>query len=175
MRSPAQGNLLVDAADLKRRLDNLVTSAGPREQEAALKELQQSVLPQLEKDLKTQEDDLAKIPEPAAGTPAANPPEPPAIGKAIIMSEQKYNSIKVPVVAICAVSHDLGPLYKDDLVARAAAEASDLASTTAQANAFQAGVPSAHVVRFARADHYVFNSNEADVLREKNAFLARLP
>ena len=173
---PAQGNLLIDAADLRRRLENLVSSAGPREQEAALKELQQSILPQFEQDLKTQEDHLAKIPNPPAGTPAASkPPEVSPIVKAILMGEQKYTSIEVPVLAICAVPHDLGPLNENDPVARAAAEASDLARTTALANTFQTGVASAHVVRLAHANHYIFNSNEADVLREINAFTTTLP
>jgi len=36
-------------------------------------------------------------------------------------------------------------------------------------------VPSAHVVRIPNANHYVFLSNEADVLREMNAFIATLP
>jgi len=31
------------------------------------------------------------------------------------------------------------------------------------------------VVRLPHADHYVFRSNEADVLREVNAFIAGLP
>jgi non-heme chloroperoxidase len=173
---PAQGNLLIDAADLKRRLENLVSSAGPREQEAALKELQQSILPQFEKDLKTQEDDLAKIPEPPAGSASASKPaQASPIVKAILMGQQKYTSIKVPVLAICAVPHDLGPLNENDPVARTAAEARDLVRTTALANAFQTGVPSAHVVRLAHASHYIFNSNEADVLREINAFTATLP
>jgi hypothetical protein len=44
-----------------------------------------------------------------------------------------------------------------------------------QANAFAAGVPSARVVRVQNADHYIFISNEADVLREMRAFLAGLP
>jgi non-heme chloroperoxidase len=35
-------------------------------------------------------------------------------------------------------------------------------------------VPSAHVVRMPNADHYVFLTNEADVLREMNAFIAAL-
>jgi len=48
-------------------------------------------------------------------------------------------------------------------------------TTTAQANAFEAGVPSAHVVRIPNADHFVYKSNEADVLREINAFLDKLP
>jgi non-heme chloroperoxidase len=173
---PAQGNLLIDAADLKRRLENLVSSGGPREQETALKELQQSTLPQFEKDLKTQEDVLAKIPEPPAGSaPTSKPPEVSPIVKAILMGEQKYTSIKVPVLAICAVPHELGPINQNNTVARAAAEASDLARTTRLANTFETGVPSAHVVRLAHANHYIFNSNEADVLREINAFTATLP
>ncbi|MGA7241731.1 MAG: alpha/beta hydrolase [Terracidiphilus sp.] len=173
---PAQGNLLIDAADLRQKLENLVSSAGPREQEAALKELQQSILPQFEKDLKSQEDDLAKIPEPPAGSPnASKPSEVSPIVKAILMGEEKYTSIKVPVLAICAVPHELGSRYEHDPSARAAAEARDLARTTAQANAFQTGVPTAHVIRLAHASHYIFNSNEADVLREINAFTATLP
>jgi pimeloyl-ACP methyl ester carboxylesterase len=43
-----------------------------------------------------------------------------------------------------------------------------------QAKAFEEGVPGARVVRLANADHYVFLSNEADVLRELRAFIAGL-
>jgi hypothetical protein len=34
---------------------------------------------------------------------------------------------------------------------------------------------SARVVRISNADHSVFQSNEADVLREMNAFIGSLP
>lgn len=51
----------------------------------------------------------------------------------------------------------------------------DRAITSAQADAFQTGVPFARVVRIPNADHFVFRSNEADVIREMNAFLAGLP
>ena len=50
----------------------------------------------------------------------------------------------------------------------------DLDRTTTRSAAFQAGVPSARVVRLPNANHYVFNSNEADVLREMNAFIGSL-
>jgi hypothetical protein len=40
-------------------------------------------------------------------------------------------------------------------------------------NAFEAGVPSAKVVRLHNANHYVFRSNEADVLRAMNDFLSK--
>jgi pimeloyl-ACP methyl ester carboxylesterase len=40
-----------------------------------------------------------------------------------------------------------------------------------QAKAIEDGVPSARVVRLPGANHYVFLSNEADVLREMRAFV----
>ena len=42
----------------------------------------------------------------------------------------------------------------------------------AQAKAFEKGLPTAHVVRISLANHYVFQSNEADVLREMDAFIS---
>ena len=44
----------------------------------------------------------------------------------------------------------------------------------AQAKAFESGVPTARVVRIPHANHYVFQSNEADVLREMDAFIGGL-
>jgi hypothetical protein len=41
----------------------------------------------------------------------------------------------------------------------------------AQAGAFEKGVPTARVVRLPHAHHYVFMSNEGDVLREMRTFL----
>jgi non-heme chloroperoxidase len=43
-----------------------------------------------------------------------------------------------------------------------------------QVTAFEKGLPAAKVVRIPNADHFVFVSNEADVLREMNAFIAGL-
>lgn len=50
----------------------------------------------------------------------------------------------------------------------------DLEENTAQANTFQEANPSAHVVRIANADHMIFRSNEADVLKEIDGFVASL-
>jgi hypothetical protein len=36
-------------------------------------------------------------------------------------------------------------------------------------------VPTARVVRIAHASHFIFSTNEADVLREMDAFLGSLP
>jgi hypothetical protein len=56
---------------------------------------------------------------------------------------------------------------------RAQTEANDVKGE-AQAKAFESGLPTARVVRIARANHYVFLSNEADVLREMETFIASL-
>ena len=44
-----------------------------------------------------------------------------------------------------------------------------------QQQAFEALGSNAHVIRIKDANHYVFRSNEEDVLREVNAFIATLP
>jgi non-heme chloroperoxidase len=92
---------------------------------------------------------------------------------AIIEGEQKYTDIRIPVLAIYAIPHDYRAFFSDSAAAEAM-EASDAVGNEAQAKAFENGVPFARVVRLPHANHYVFLSNEADVLREMRAFLAGL-
>ncbi len=66
-------------------------------------------------------------------------------------------------------------VFREDARARARAEAWDAASTEAQAQALEAGVPTARVVRIRYGDHAIHQSNEEEVLREIRAFLDRLP
>ncbi len=96
------------------------------------------------------------------------------VPSAILLGEQKYTDIRVPVLSIYAVPHDLGPFADYSPTMRAAYEARDTVSTEAQAKAFETGVPSAHVVRISHANHLVFLSNEAEVLSEMRRFLTSL-
>jgi pimeloyl-ACP methyl ester carboxylesterase len=96
----------------------------------------------------------------------------PAITGAIMTGTQKYTRIPVPILAIYALPHDLGPAAAN-AAARAAMEAGDRKGE-ALAKAFESGVPTAHVVRIPGANHYVFLSNEADVLREMDGFIGGL-
>ncbi len=43
-----------------------------------------------------------------------------------------------------------------------------------QMKAFAEALPEAHVVRIPNANHYVFISNDAEVLREMRTFIAQL-
>jgi non-heme chloroperoxidase len=97
----------------------------------------------------------------------------------IMKGTKKYTDIPVPTLAIFAVPHDQGPWIKDhaDPGVREAAKArsaEEVVLLGKQAKAFENGVPGAHVIRLPGAHHYVFLSNEADVLREMRAFVASL-
>lgn len=98
------------------------------------------------------------------------------IDQAIEHGQQKYaGPIRDPILAIFAVPHDMKQRFADDAAAQASAEKKDLVDTGAQVEAFQRGLPSARVVRLAHANHYVFESNQAEVLDEVNGFIAKLP
>lgn len=94
---------------------------------------------------------------------------------AILLGQRKYTEIKVPVLATFANPHkqDAPPDY--DAAGRAAFGRNLLDRTTTAIKAVRAGIPSAHVVVIPNADHFVYVSNEAEVLREISAFVTTLP
>jgi pimeloyl-ACP methyl ester carboxylesterase len=121
-------------------------------------------LPAIERILQRQQNALKGSPTPSTSSQP--------ITAAILAGERKYTKIPAPVLAIYAVpppALKLGPKTLADIVVAQAA------LDEAQAKAFEAGVPTARVVRIPNAEHYVFLSNEADVLREMNAFIDGLP
>jgi pimeloyl-ACP methyl ester carboxylesterase len=164
----SRGDLGIDLIDLRKKLEQLQPGKGLQDPRQLIEELLATTLPGFERDLKEMQKNLTEAPS-TLPTPAL-----PPISLAIMAGVQKYTDIRVPVLAMYAVPHAAGQPYKDD-AARVAAEARDEANTGAQAKAFESGVPSARVVRLPHANHYVFFSNEADVLREMNAFLGGLP
>ena len=92
---------------------------------------------------------------------------------------KKYAEIPVPALVIFALPHSQSKWVNDstDPKVREAAKAfsaADLILTTRQAKVFEDGVPTAHVVRLRGANHYVYLSNEADVLREMKSFFSTL-
>jgi len=168
------GDPQLDMLDTRDRIEQLLPNNGyPSGYEQEIEGLLAS-LPQLEKDLQNQLKLLQAVPPPTTNAPL--PPSASA-ASAIFSGEHKYTEIKAPCLAIFAVPHNpnSGALLPTDPAHHAAAVAADLERTTNLANAFEAGVPSAKVVRLPNADHYVFRSNEADVFRAMNEFLDRLP
>jgi non-heme chloroperoxidase len=128
-------------------------------------------LSRLDKDLKE-----AQAQDPAV--PLLHAPRGPnPIITAINLGATEYSKIQVPILAIFACPHsfDSDPSLKDNPKLKAALIADNIFYTSRQADAFAAGIPTARVVRLPNADHYVYRSNEADVIREMNSFLEALP
>jgi pimeloyl-ACP methyl ester carboxylesterase len=163
----SRGDLLIDSMEFQRKLEQLLPGRGPRDPTQLTRELLEA-LPQLEKDLRQQLKDLETSPPPPQTAPRSQPgtPLPPPL--AIMAGQQKYTELHVPALVIYASPHAGGPT---DPATRAAADA----RVEMQAKAFETAVPSAHVVRIANANHFVFVLHEADVLREMTAFLGSLP
>jgi pimeloyl-ACP methyl ester carboxylesterase len=167
---PALGDLNIDLTELQKELG--LMQHGPNDTRPVIKELLETSLPGIERDLKAEQSFLQTLPPDMLVGSSASMPAP---SQAIIAGERKYTMIRVPILAIFAVPHDMGPSVNSNPALREAFDAREEASVGAQATSFGKGLPSARVVRLPHANHFVFRSNEADVLREMNAFISSLP
>lgn len=168
----AVGDMLIDSILTRTKLARLATLLNLRDKKSLVDELLKSDLPQLVKDLEHEQTELKAIPEATLAEPA--PPDMPDMKfvRAVYGGQQKYTELRCPVLAIFAAAPAPAPDSKSELSAQA--DAARLWQTR-QIKAFESGVPTARVVVLQNADHYVFKSNEADVLQEINDFLAKLP
>jgi pimeloyl-ACP methyl ester carboxylesterase len=164
------GDTVFDFFQLKKQLDDF-TSGRAHAPEHAVKEISAAV-----SDFNR---DLAEATKRDPAVPELHPPSAaiPPIVLAINLGGRKFSQIPVPVLAIFACPHnfDFDRSLRGDPNLKAQIVAEDAFTTSRQADAFAQGVPSARVVRLANADHYVFRSNEGDVVREMNSFLSSLP
>jgi pimeloyl-ACP methyl ester carboxylesterase len=167
----SKGFLDIEVNEVRRKIAQLEPGKRPRDPRSLIDELLQTDLPELERTLR-QIDERFKgaPPPPPASAQQARPAIPPIVA-AMNRGSQRYTEIRVPILAFYAFEPVSGP---DGSPARVAVEARNQMKRD-QAAAFQAGVPSARVVRLENASHDVFKSNEPDVLRELNVFIKSLP
>jgi len=166
---PRVGNLEIDVRDVREELANIDPGKLPLDKRDQLRELL-SQLPRLTKDLEALLQQMNDHPPPS--DPSKLPP-PPVV--AMARGQQKFTKMTVPVLAIFAYRHQLpedGMLHDEQR--RKAADATTV-FTEEHVEALKAVVPSAHIVRIPNADHFVFKSNEQEVLREVNNFIDALP
>jgi pimeloyl-ACP methyl ester carboxylesterase len=160
---PAHPQVEVEMNGIKKSIEEI--EAGGVDEQEKLRELEiaigrfETVLHQDNEDVKT--------------TPPLPPRSPTQA--ALNFGVEKYTSIPVPVLAIFACPHDWSHFFPNDPQRRAARLAADTAACSARAESFERGVPTARVVRIPNADHYVYRSNEAQVIGEMKKFLSVLP
>lgn len=167
----ARGDFNFDLKDLQKKLGQLEPGKMPQDPKQLIQDLLETSLPKFEKQLREMQKFIAAAPPPP---PSAGPPPRPLFAAAAIISGvQKYTDIRVPILAIFALPHSTSTAIRNDPKKLAEYEANEDARVGAQAKAFE-HLPSANVVRLPFASHYVFFSNETDVLREMNAFIRSL-
>jgi pimeloyl-ACP methyl ester carboxylesterase len=169
------GDVDIDTAVVLRAMQTLTSSPVPDEQHAAVKQLIED-LPRYVQELQTLDQRMQNAPklsreQTEALRRQATSRENKSV-TAVSLGAMRFSGVRCPVLAIFAVPHDQGLPAG---AARDAADAADLKETGAQADAFQAANPQATVIRIAHANHRVFQSNEPDVLRAMQTFIASLP
>jgi non-heme chloroperoxidase len=166
---PRVGNLEIDVRDVREELATIDPGKLPLDKRDQLRELL-SQLPRLTKDLESLLKQMNDNPPPADSSEL-----PPPQLAAMLTGQQKFRKMTVPVLAIFAYRHQLPGegMLQDEQQRKAAGR--DAVFTEEHAEALKAVVPAAHIVRMPNADHFVFNSNESEVLREVDKFIDGLP
>jgi non-heme chloroperoxidase len=171
----SQRDWTIDGNELKKKVDAIANAMTPQEQRTLVAEMVKTDLPQYEEDLTARLMRLQEIPDRPTPSKAQTKSREFVSAFAVVAGERRYTQIRCPVLAIFADPHYLKPGPPADAKKDADYAARDLEKVEAQSKAFEALGPNVRVVRISNADHYVFRSNEADVLKEMNTFISALP
>lgn len=161
------GHLVVDLNTLRRTLDQWNYAANVDVDEQLTKQVLQS-LPVLQKGLEAHLSDLEALSPKPPALPYTNES---AVFNAIMRGERKFTEIRVPVLAIFASPPEIARNPSPEAKAMAEAYTAEAARQSA---AFERAVPAARVIRLPYANHFVWRSNERDVVSAMNAFLSGL-
>ena len=127
----SRGDFSIDLNELEAKLEAVRSGKARGDTRPLIQELLATSLPAIQKDLQEMQKDLDAMPAAMLSAQNSAPPG-PSPAQAIIAGVQKYTNLTVPVLAIYALPHDLGPAISDPAV-HAKMEARDEASTGAQA------------------------------------------
>ena len=161
--TPLQPSL--DLLAFRKQLDELLTHEDPEKTSSGLL----AALPSLQKTLEAEKRLWDGVPG-----DSSHSSDDSGLVNAILLGQRRYTNINVPLLAIFANPHKLHDLSDYDATGRAALAKSVQDRTATAVNALKTGIPAAHVVVIPNADHFVYVSNEAEVVREINAFLTTL-
>jgi pimeloyl-ACP methyl ester carboxylesterase len=164
-----RGDFRADVAVLKQRLERLQI-AGSRGEAGAMDSLFSALLdedlPALRRDLIAMQNARGQIP---VGTPML-PPVRTGIELAVDDGLQRYSKINGPVLAIFKYANPPAGVGTDPRITQ-----QWLQRDRGNPGTFARGVPQANVVVLPNADHFVFNSNPAEVLALMRTFIDALP
>ena len=161
--NPAQTDLALSRAILRRNLDRLAdVEPSPSQWKAVAAEIQAGMA-NLQTALQESADLLGGEELPVE----AQKPVDMAANR-IMSGVRAYGVAPVPILAMVAIPRRCAPNCDKPFMKRI------MAGDAARAELFEKSAPNARLVRIANASHYIYRSNEADVIREMNAFMDAL-
>jgi pimeloyl-ACP methyl ester carboxylesterase len=163
-----RGNIRIDVSVLKQRLERLQAAGNVGDiatMDTIFKGLLDQDLPAVRRDLTLMQGVLGQF---KSGT-TLGPPVQTGIEGAIDDGGQRYTKIRPPVLAIYALTNAPPGVGTDSLITRRWIEKDNGAI-----GVFARGVTQAKIVILPNANHFVFNSNPAEVLASMRAFIDRL-
>jgi pimeloyl-ACP methyl ester carboxylesterase len=176
------GDFGADLADLKSKIDSMLflgarplTEAVTAKSRRLMDELIDRTLPEFERSLRAfraQQPDRSELPDDTLLLPPA--PKETARSAATMAGLRKFTTIRAPTLAILADPSRRPADVRQSKALSAMVDRHDAAFAILM-KAYERANPHARVVRIQGADHAVYNSNEADVLREMKAFISTLP
>ncbi len=161
---PAQTDMVMDMVDVRHEIDTFEAS----------EPLSAVVLGRIRDSAAALAKSAGRMADNVAESGTQGDPALPPIGLAVKFGEEKFTSVHAPMLAIMACPHDFSQLALQNPKGAALLKTRDQARCTEQIESLKAHNPSAQVVVLRNADHQVVRTNEADVVRAMQAFLAKL-
>jgi len=158
---PSVADLSVETAAVKRDLGRMFDlQTDPAAMRALIANVQ-GALPNLQKALSDSAEAMA------SPVPTSDQPQKPEdlAGNRIFDNTRKYGPVKIPVLAIVAEPRQCGRNCDKPFMKKI------MAADVARTAYFEKQSPNARVVRIPNASHYIYRSNETDLVREMNAFM----
>jgi non-heme chloroperoxidase len=162
--NPAQTDIVMDMVDVRQQIDAF----------RAGESLSTTVLGQIRDSAAALAKSAGRMADNVAMAGGREDPAPPPVGLAIFFGKEKFATVHAPMLAIMACPHAFAPLAQINAKGAAILAAKDRVRCTEEVQFLKAHVPSAQIVVLPNADHYIYHSNETDVVRAMRAFLARL-
>jgi len=170
-------SFLVDWNEMARKVRAITDAPTPQQQRALIADMLHAGLPEYEQELRDRQTFLGELSdEPPPSTEKLNTRS-YRVAQAVHDGEQKYTQIKCPLLAIFnePIPTVLEPNADDKAKARAQREKENLKQIDQQEEAFRRLGANAQIMTISGGNHYIFRSNEVDVLRDMDEFIAKLP
>ena len=159
---PLVGDSLLDGISLRNQIAKLFALQEPNMIRNTVSHLLETDLPRFQRDLLRQQEAMQDLPETKDSPVPVGEEESQSTGRAIMMGQKKYTRIDSPALVIFALT----PVSPAANSAESKASVRDRRFIEEQGKIWERMVPSAKVILIPSASHYVFQSNETEVIKD---------